>query len=74
MEEFKNVQKQRKSLGKALLLRQEGREEGITIKRMKQPLRRTGFDRNCLELTRLKMAEIRLPVDLEPHYALIVIH
>ena len=38
------------------ILRQEGRGQGTTIKRMIQPLR-TGYDINWLEPTRPKMAE-----------------
>ena len=38
-------------------VRQEGRGQGTTIKRMMQPLRRTGYHKNQLEPTRSKMVE-----------------
>ena len=41
----------------AVMLRQEGRRQGKTIKRLTQPFRKAGHGKNSLELTRLKMAE-----------------
>ena len=38
-------------------VRQEGRGQGTTIKRMMQPLRKTGYHKNQLEPTRSKMVE-----------------
>ena len=54
-------------------MRQEGRRQGTTFKRMTQPSR-TGQDINWLEPTSSKIAEDQLPVDPDPHYMLIVIH
>ena len=40
-----------------LVMRQEGRGQNTTVKRMTQPLRKTGYDKNWLEPTRPKMLE-----------------
>lgn len=58
----------------AVTLRLEGRRQGTIVKRMTQPLRKTGHDKNGLEPTRLKMAEDLTSLNPDPHYALIAIY
>ena len=56
---------------KEMVLKQEGRGQGTTFKRMTQPQDMTKTGQNQLDP---RWRKIQLPVDLEPHYMLIVIY